>query len=250
MNSITDLINDKAEEIFPGQASTNATPAPAQDDNIIDLENYDENEIFEEKTEPEIKTEPEPEAKMEPKTEDLDNISTDSPLDLEKLKSKLYSIKDQLDAVIRLVTDGKMIANETAEEKTESAPKENPDEKIIHGVFDGEKMISEDNKEYSIPPNYASKSKLVEGDTLKLTITNNGRFIYKQIKPTERIRKVGALVKDPANDQWYVQAENKKYKVLTASITFYKSKPGDEVVFMVAKDIPNTWAAVDNIVKK
>jgi len=75
MNSITDLINDKAEEIFPGQASTNATPAPAQDDNIIDLENYDENEIFEEKTEPEIKTEPEPEAKMEPKTEDLDNIS-------------------------------------------------------------------------------------------------------------------------------------------------------------------------------
>ena len=48
MNSITDLINDKAEEIFPGQASTNATPAPAQDDNIIDLENYDENEIFEE----------------------------------------------------------------------------------------------------------------------------------------------------------------------------------------------------------
>ncbi|OGH87249.1 MAG: hypothetical protein A2206_02920 [Candidatus Magasanikbacteria bacterium RIFOXYA1_FULL_40_8] len=219
MNSITDLINDKAEEIFPGQASTNATPAPAQDDNIIDLENYDENEIFEEKTEPEIKTESEPEAKMEPKTEDLDNISTDSPLDLEKLKSKLYSIKDQLDAVIRLVTDGKMIANETAEEKTESAPKENPDEKIIHGVFDGEKMISEDNKEYSIPPNYASKSKLVEGDTLKLTITNNGRFIYKQIKPTERIRKVGALVKDPANDQWYVQAENKKYKVEFINIT-------------------------------
>ncbi|MBU4432193.1 hypothetical protein KKD60_02860, partial [Patescibacteria group bacterium] len=38
--------------------------------------------------------------------------------------------------------------------------------KIVEGVFDGENMIGPDGKQYSIPANYASKSKLVEGDIL------------------------------------------------------------------------------------
>ena len=36
--------------------------------------------------------------------------------------------------------------------------------KVIEGVFDGQKMIGPDGKEYPVPANYASKSKLVEGD--------------------------------------------------------------------------------------
>lgn len=55
-------------------------------------------------------------------------------------------------------------------------------------------MIGPDGKTYPVPANYASKSKLVEGDTLKLTIATNGSFIYKQIGPIERkklIAKVG-----------------------------------------------------------
>ena len=169
----------------------------------------------------------------------LNNIKENNDRLLQLLSPSLGA-KDETAISIGQLSDGSFEAGEEAVGES----------RTIEGVFDGENMIGPDGKQYSVPANYASKSKLVEGDTLKLTITNNGRFIYKQIKPTERIRKVGALVKDPANDQWYVQAENKKYKVLTASITFYKSKPGDEVVFMVAKDIPNTWAAVDNIVKK
>ncbi|MBA4320115.1 MAG: hypothetical protein C0412_17080, partial [Flavobacterium sp.] len=50
--------------------------------------------------------------------------------------------------------------------------------KVIEGVFDGENMIGPDGKQYSVPSNYASKSKLVEGDILKLTITSRGNFIY------------------------------------------------------------------------
>ena len=52
---------------------------------------------------------------------------------------------------------------------------------VIEGTFDGQIMIATDGKQYPVPANYASKSKLVEGDVLKLTITSDGSFIYKQI---------------------------------------------------------------------
>ncbi len=120
--------------------------------------------------------------------------------------------------------------------------------KIIEGVFDGENMIGPDGKQYSIPANYASKSKLVEGDILKLTITNNGTFIYKQIGPIERCRIVGKLEKEVNND-FYAIADGRKWRVLTASVTYYKGEVGDEVVILVPKSGESNWAAVENIVK-
>jgi hypothetical protein len=121
--------------------------------------------------------------------------------------------------------------------------------RIIEGVFDGENMIGPDGKQYSVPANYASKSKLLEGDTMKLTITPNGTFIYKQIGPIDRIRLVGELEQgQPGN--FLVQVEGKKYKVLTASVTYYKGQVGDEVVILVPKSGESAWAAVENIVRK
>ena len=43
-----------------------------------------------------------------------------------------------------------------------------PEGKIIEGIFDGQIMIGPDGKNYPVPANYASKSKLVEGDIMKL----------------------------------------------------------------------------------
>ena len=51
--------------------------------------------------------------------------------------------------------------------------------KIIEGVFDGQNMVGSDSKTYPVPANYASKSKLVQGDILKLTIAEDGAFMYK-----------------------------------------------------------------------
>ena len=42
--------------------------------------------------------------------------------------------------------------------------------RVVEGVFNGQNMIGGDGEEYPIPANYSSKSKLVEGDILKLTI--------------------------------------------------------------------------------
>ncbi|HET7630020.1 MAG TPA: hypothetical protein VFK03_01460, partial [Candidatus Saccharimonadales bacterium] len=55
--------------------------------------------------------------------------------------------------------------------------------KVIEGVFDGQNMVGSDGKTYPVPANYASKSKLVQGDILKLTIADDGTFLYKQIGP-------------------------------------------------------------------
>ena len=60
-----------------------------------------------------------------------------------------------------------------------------PEGKVIEGIFDGQIMIGPDGKNYPVPANYASKSKLVEGDIMKLTITEDGKFMYKQIGPVE-----------------------------------------------------------------
>ena len=121
--------------------------------------------------------------------------------------------------------------------------------KIIEGVFDGEGMIGPDGKNYSIPANYASKSKLIEGDIMKLTITPNGTFVYKQIGPIDRARLVGEL-EQGSNGNYSVNVEGKHWKVLTASVTYYKGQNGDEVVILVPKNGESSWAAVENIVRK
>ena len=120
--------------------------------------------------------------------------------------------------------------------------------KVVEGIFNGENMIGPDGKEYSVPANYASKSKLVEGDILKLTITDRGTFVYKQTKPVERKRLIGKLEKD-ANGNYLVKAERKKFRVITASITYYKGVPGDQVVILVPVAGDSLWAAAENVIK-
>ena len=76
--------------------------------------------------------------------------------------------------------------NKKLERKRRTAPVEEGAGTIIEGTFDGQIMLGSDGKQYPVPANYASKSKLIEGDLLKLTITSEGSFIYKQIGPAER----------------------------------------------------------------
>lgn len=120
---------------------------------------------------------------------------------------------------------------------------------LLEGVFDGEKMVGDDGKRYFVPPNYASKSKLVEGDMMKLTITKRGAFVYKQIGPIERDRLKGELVFNNSTKEWGVRVNNTLYRILTASVTFHKGNPGDEVAILVPKDSPSKWAAVEHILQ-
>lgn len=120
---------------------------------------------------------------------------------------------------------------------------------IIEGTFDGQIMLGTDGKQYPVPANYASKSKLVEGDMLKLTITDSGTFLYKQIGPIERRHALGVVTQDEAGN-YYVIAGGKPHRVLLASITYFKASPGDEVAVVLPRDIESNWAAIENIIQK
>lgn len=125
-----------------------------------------------------------------------------------------------------------------------AAVKEENIGKVIEGVFDGQNMVGSDSKTYPVPANYASKSKLVQGDILKLTIADDGTFLYKQIGPIPRKQVVGAL--ELTDGHYFVKVGDKQYRVLLASVTYFKAKPGDQVSVNVPQDdVSAEWAALE-----
>ncbi|MCK4745030.1 hypothetical protein KAS41_03130 [Candidatus Parcubacteria bacterium] len=174
---------------------------------------------------------------------------------LSYVKSRLLKIQEEVKQILKYLDKEVVEENFTIEpalqEKLEL--KQNEDEegqKIIEGVFDGKEMIGPDNKRYSVPSNYASKSQLVEGDIMKLIIKQDGTFVYKQISPVERSRLIGLLIKNEADSQFYAMVDSQRWQLLTASVTFFKGEAGDEIVILIPKGVKSKWAAVENIVRK
>lgn len=116
--------------------------------------------------------------------------------------------------------------------------------RVIEGVFDGSSMLGPDGRNYPVPANYASKSKLVEGDILKLTVTEDGKFVYKQIGPVERKQVIGTLVNREGT--YYVEVGGQDYRILLASVTFFRLEAGDQVTVLLPADNDQaSWAAVE-----
>lgn len=124
------------------------------------------------------------------------------------------------------------------------SPRDDVSGKVIEGIFDGQVMAGPDGKTYPVPANYASKSKLVEGDILKLTIADDGGFIYKQIGPIPRKQIIGTLTQH--DGAYYVEASGREYRILLASVTYFRINIGDQVTIIVPEDDPDAkWAAVE-----
>lgn len=179
-------------------------------------------------------------------------------------KTHLASIQEQIDRAAKLLDPNNNISNddyivETLVSASPSVLKNSGKKKkngccdtssrIVEGVFDGEHMIGADGKRYMVPSNYASKSKLVEGDILKLTISSEGGFKYKQISPIERRRVIGRLLFDDESSHYYAEHQGKQWKVLMASITYFSGEHDDEIVFLIPKNSISRWAAVESVIK-
>lgn len=123
---------------------------------------------------------------------------------------------------------------------------EEGENQIVEGIFDGQNMIGPDSRMFPVPPNYCSKSKLVEGDKLKLTILPNGTFLYKQIDPVERKTLKGALIKE--DGIFKVATDDGTYKVILAAVTYFKGTIGDEVTIVVPENRHSSWAAIEAII--
>jgi len=103
------------------------------------------------------------------------------------------------------------------------------------------------DRRYPVPENYLSKSKLVVGDKLKLTIEKDGHFNYKQIGPVERKKMVGKL--QEINKQYFAQVKKRLYEIPRAAVTYLKAKPGDYVTIMAPEGKLSRFAALVNIIK-
>ena len=159
----------------------------------------------------------------------------------------IQAIKQLLDIAENNIRQAKNLLFE--KECLEKAKSLNSDEAnmVIEGIFDGEKMIGQNEKAYQIPSNYASKSKLVTGDVLKLTIREDGSYIFKQIGPVERKKIIGEL-EEITNGRYIVRSGNLEFRVLPASVTYFRAKKGDTLTVLVPEDGASEWAAVENIV--
>ena len=74
--------------------------------------------------------------------------------------------------------------------------------------------------------------------------------LKKEMGPIERKRIRGTLMQDEDTGEYSVMAQGNTYKVLSASITYYKGEVGDEAVILVPADKQSNWAAVENIMKQ
>jgi hypothetical protein len=135
-----------------------------------------------------------------------------------------------------------------AEDLEPSSEDEEDGEKIVEGVFNGENMTDKNDKEYPVPANYASKSKLIPGDVLKLTVKDDGSFVYKQIGPIERKRVIGILTYE--DGQYKVITGGKAYKVLLASVTYFKGEVGDKITLIIPEMDDSEWGAIENVLPK
>ncbi|PID32883.1 hypothetical protein CR956_00150 [Candidatus Saccharibacteria bacterium] len=161
---------------------------------------------------------------------------------IKRLKSLIHEAETNLAAAKELLIS--ITGEDDTVVASSAAPREDVKGKVIEGVFDGQVMAGPDGKNYPVPANYASKSKLVEGDILKLTITDDGGFIYKQIGPVERRQVIGTLTQH--DGAYYVEASGREYRILLASVTYFHINLGDQVTIIVPEDNPDaTWAAVE-----
>lgn len=171
------------------------------------------------------------------------------------MQEQISKIARMLDAAEASLNSARELLAELAPGAVSSVPHvkaenakayEQGESQIVEGTFDGQNMIGPNGKVFPVPANYASKSKLVEGDRLKLTIMPNGTFLYKQIAPIDREFVKGMLVKE--DGQFRVVASGKSYKVLLASVTYYKGDVGDEVTLIIPKGQESNWGTIEAII--
>jgi hypothetical protein len=175
--------------------------------------------------------------------------------------NKLALLREMLDTAEKQIRSAKRIAAELSGEtisdadflhsRTKALSEPQIDEgnvRVVEGAFDGQNMIDGTGKSYPVPANYASKSKLVVGDQMKLSITEDGKLVYKQIGPVERRSVVGPLTYE--NGQYKVLADGMAYKILLASVTFFRAEIGDEVTVLLPAEGEAEWGALDVVLPK
>ena len=174
-----------------------------------------------------------------------------------KNKNQIIAIKDFIMTADKSLKNAKKLLNDLIKENDIDFNKtidldaswlhsySSEDSLIVEWVFTWEEMLWSNWERYPIPANYCSKSKMVQWDKLKVTISPNGKMMYKQIAPIEREFKKWLLTEDKGKYQVIVDWEI--YNLLTAAVTHFWGKIWDSITIIVPKGKKATFAALDSI---
>lgn len=135
---------------------------------------------------------------------------------------------------------------QAASENTE----ENENIKVIEGTFDGNFMQGNDGKIYPVPMNYASKTKLIPGDMLKLRIMEDGKLVYKLIGAAPKKYVKAKLSKTDEGKFIAMTEEGKTYNLNQAAVSFFKGTVGSELSIIVNGNDDNNTAAIEALIDK
>ncbi len=169
----------------------------------------------------------------------IENILTNIEVDLKRIK----------------LTISQVVSGSLPQAPIESTPLVNQDEEdenvqVVEGEFDGYFMIWSDQKKYPVPMNYASKTKLIPGDKLKLKIMQDGKLIYKLIAPAERKNVKAILSMTDDNKFIGITEDGQTYFLNQAAVTFFKGKPGDELFITINAEGKGGFAAIEAVIQK
>ncbi len=169
---------------------------------------------------------------------------------LKKVMEAIEAAESALNLAKNYLAEGGVVFEKSSKSYSEKAATlgSSGEGRVIEGVFDGQNMVDKKGAVHPVPSNYASKSKLIPGDVLKLTVTDEGKFLYKQIGPVERRTVIGPLVNN--NGQYQVLADGKAYKVLLASVTYFRASVGDEVTLIIPVGEDTQWGAIEAVLPK
>lgn len=111
-------------------------------------------------------------------------------------------------------------------------------------------MQGNDGKIYPVPMNYASKSKLIPGDMLKLRIMEDGKLVYKVMSSAQKKYMKAKLSKTDEGKFIAVTDDGKTYTLNQAAVSFFKGAVGNELSIIVNGDKEYAGAAIEAFIDK
>lgn len=162
-------------------------------------------------------------------------------MSVSEIRQSVENIKKELDNLVRLVENGSTgTATGAANQVAQSS-----DEVIGTGQYDGFYVTTEDGQKHEVPPTYASKSRVVFGDTLKI-LKNGDRVYFEHLNKVPRKELSGILTKKEGS--WHFLSHSGVYKVLDVAVEYYKGKELDEAIALVPEDnLEAPFAALDKV---
>lgn len=159
-------------------------------------------------------------------------------------KNNLELIRQALSAAESSLKLAKQLLMELEGSGMEAKPKAAELPGIL-GIFDGENMVAETGDNFPVPANYASKSMLVVGDTLKL-VEEGKEKRFKQIEHVKRHKTIGILAKK--DGKWKAVTPEGSYKVLPAAVAHFGGDIGSEVTLHLPSDnLTVPYGAIESV---